>query len=606
MKNTTVKINSPKTLTTMKNAWLLIAVLIIAALFSSCQKDDDLFNDIPNQTEETQSTTDETTEMVKTTEKDDEIDFTTIKITDDEAISLEETDNDEVAMRSGRELVFSQTYTVSASNRQLIRHYKADMDPDCKYIAIVTRYAGDPDLYIVGSNGQQVRTIRRADIFNNGVREESYAYRADLRSYEDRLYYWITADQGQTTRFKIEIFKDCDPISGGGNDDNCSDILTGCEMVSCTPQTPHSNGDGGYSCGLTTIYTGDYAIQRWEVTGANGEDVSHLVQMNRDLSSTPTITCRAPGTYIICCYYICDGVVYKCCQIVTCPQPPINDCCDDALDQSWLQNVINNLCSDFCTGEKIYCATYNGRPAIHVTPWTDCTDGIGTVYDCFGNVLDQYGSFFGDLSGTLQDKQLLWESAECYPEPPCTTIKSEDFEQYSVGAGIANSSFQWDVFSSQYIDAPVGSHHTWGANKYLDIQRDNLEDVVYKLGNRGNGKYELTFDIRVNGAAYFNIQGDQNQRQSGGVFQTYFQSNGEFYVKTNGGGQSNLFSYTKNNWVKVTINADFNNRDFSVQIGNRTINIVSAQNFFRLGGINFYAINGADYQVDNIELKRCN
>jgi len=109
----------------------------------------------------------------------------------------------------------------------------------------------------------------------------------------------------------------------------------------------------------------------------------------------------------------------------------------------------------------------------------------------------------------------------------------------------------------------------------------------------------------VKGAGYFNIQTDENQRVSGGAFGTYFRTDGRFFVKTNTGGQSNLQPYDKNQWVKVTVKADFTRNQCAVQIGNRTVNIVSAANFHRLGGINFYAIDGADFQIDNITLKRC-
>ncbi|MFK7934349.1 MAG: hypothetical protein AB8G22_12630, partial [Saprospiraceae bacterium] len=480
--------------------------------FSSCQKDNDLFQEVTPNLENTLATI---SEKEQTTEQDDAIDFTIDANTELETI--EEDTNSEITMRSGRELLFSETYTISARTSKRIRQYKSDMQtgPDCRYEVEVIRHGGDPDLYIVGSNGQTVRQIRRAEIYNNGALEESYAQRIDLRAEEDRLYYWVVADQDMTARFKINIYRVCAGPTGG------------------------NGGNGG---GNT------------------------------------------------------------------------NTCCTNVLNETWLQDKIEAMCSDQCTGEKIYCGFYNSLPVVHITPWeSGCTDGMGYVYNCAGDLVETYGGIGG---GTLQgnfltNHDLLWDSeTDCTNDNTCVLLQSENFEQRQIGDMIALNSEQWETWNplreGTFNDPLVGRDQFNTSTTYLNFNRpENNEDVVYRLRNRTNGNYKLTFDIRVQGTGYFNIQTDQDNRVSGGVFGTYFRNDGRFYVRTNTGGQSNLQPYYKNQWVKVTIKADFTRNQYAVQIGNQTVNVISAANFNRLGGINFYTIDGADFQVDNIELRQC-
>ena len=226
----------------------------------------------------------------------------------------------------------------------------------------MTRYSGDPDLYVHAREGNgNYRFVRRGSILNGN--EETYAYLSDLESHENRLYFNVYADGSQATKFRIRIFRDC-------------------------------NGNGGVNC-----------------------------------------------------------------------------CSSDPLKQSWLKQIMDRLCSDNCQGEKIYCATYNGQPAIHVTPWTDCTDGLGVVYDCNGNVLGQYGGIAGStLPGTLINGQLLWDSnTQNCNGSGCSVLSTEDFEKYSFGSLIALSSPEWDTWDrgqqGRRQDARVFSDHSWGENK---------------------------------------------------------------------------------------------------------------------------------------------
>lgn len=282
------------------------------------------------------------------------------------------------------------------------------------------------------------------------------------------------------------------------------------------------------------------------------------------------------------------------------------ECCSsDPLQYHWLQKHIEELCYDHCYGEKIYCSTYNGKPAIHITPWTSCTDGIGYVYDCHGNLLGKYGGIAGwRLSGTLKDHKLLWDYKDCHD---CQVVYKEDFQRYHTGNRIAYHSNFWSTWDphkagTQY-DPKVSANG--GTNKYLRVYYDKFEDVVYKLGNKTHGKYEVCFKLKMYGSGYFNVQKDYSHRVNGGIFQVIFENDGEYYIKTNGGGHSNKYHYPKHEWIDVRIKVDFHHHSYKVIIHGREFNLTTTQGFHMLGGLNFYAIDHADYLIDDIYLKEC-
>ena len=144
-----------------------------------------------------------------------------------------------------------------------------------------------------------------------------------------------------------------------------------------------------------------------------------------------------------------------------------------------------------------------------------------------------------------------------------------------------------------------------GKTKYLQIENDGVQDVVYKLSNRRNGKYELSMKMRMHGSGYFNIQADEDQRVPKGLFRVYFYNDGRYQVATNGGKASAKYQYQKDDWLEVKITADFRRNSFKVTVDGREFQLVSVRNFTSLGAINFYAQKHANFQVDDIILRKC-
>ena len=191
----------------------------------------------------------------------------------------------------------------------------------------------------------------------------------------------------------------------------------------------------------------------------------------------------------------------------------------------------------------------------------------------------------------------------------CTVLQKEDFQAYRIGDRIAatNPAF-WNTWSSGRRGTSRDPKISWADdNRFLYIGKDKVEDVLYDLGNRRSGKYELTMRIQTEGTAYFNIQNSNAHRVPGGVFRVYFGAYPDlnFWVKTNTGWTSSKTAYDYNDWNQVTMNFDFDRNEHQITINGRTIQLNSISGFSRLGAINFYAQKHAAAHFDDIVLQRC-
>lgn len=362
-------------------------------------------------------------------------------------------------------------------------------------------------------------------------------------------------------------------------EEDCTSTPTNCEEVSCTPRTPRTTESGNYSCRIDCSYKGDKRVRYWEVNG----------QRVNTTSKNPSFTATRPGTYTICVYFECDGRIYKCCREVECP-PIGGDCCsEDLLTKNWIKNFMEDFCESDCTGQEIWCATYNGRPAIHITPSTTCTDQNGYVYDCNGNELDKYGYWVGGLSGTLIDTRLLWSTDECETQE-CQLF--DDFEGYANGANISTRNPNlWKKWSNSARDGRTSRDRAQSGSQSMEINRNQFgeQDIVFRLGNKSNGKYKVAWDMYINrnDRAYFNIQNSESNLKPKGV--VYFEYNDRDY------------NY-QGKWMKVELYIDLDNNKLSMYFDNRQ---VAGGNYTaNLGGINFYAVDDAHFYIDNMCLQK--
>ncbi|MEM1325024.1 MAG: hypothetical protein AAGI23_03670 [Bacteroidota bacterium] len=482
----------------MKASNLIFITLFIFGLFTACEQDQTM-NELatldPNpSTTQAFTETDERTEIAT-------VELETAVILDSTTIEAAE-----IESRSNRTRIYSKHLRVRAGYAYPIRHARNNLDPYCRYTVEVRRYDGDPDLFIYGGNSQRAtRKIRRAEILENGRLEKSYFVRMDLAPDEYYGYYLIYADKGVDAEFKVEIFKECD--NDGDNSDGCSNVPDDCQKVSCTPVL--FNNDGTYGCTINASFLDDYQVEYWTVNGQRQTRTGNEVKL----------TVLAPGDYEVCAYFLCNGELYKCCQVVTCP--PVD----------------------------------NGNDHCH-------------------------------------------------------TILKEGFEDYRAWDKIAQVSHEWVTWDrgreGSNQDAVVMNDAWQGGRKYLHLSEDRAQDVVYRLGNQNSGCYELSFELFMIDAGYFNIQEDQYNFVGGGLFGVKFFGNGRYEVRTNGGGRSSLIGYSIDRWIDISMSIDLDRNQYELTIEGRTFQLTSVRGFDTLGGINFFAPDNASFHVDNIELKICN
>ena len=250
----------------------------------------------------------------------------------------------------------------------------------------------------------------------------------------------------------------------------------------------------------------------------------------------------------------------------------------------------------------IYSAIYRNLPVIYVSVECDLLLDIGgAVYNCQGEMIacESYGCDPGVDQDELVLRELLWE---CEGDNECDR-QEEDFESYSEYQKIGTQSPNWTTWSGREGGSEDGDIYVSRSTgiQTLKIARPGVQDVIYKLGNKSNGKYKLSFQIWVSNTGHFNLQADQNERVAGGVFQVIFGSNGYGEIKTNGGGRAS-FSYQRNSWVDVQLISDLDQNDHRLSIGSRNWTLTSVRGL-TLGAIDFYAIRSAQYYVDNILLE---
>jgi hypothetical protein len=259
------------------------------------------------------------------------------------------------------------------------------------------------------------------------------------------------------------------------------------------------------------------------------------------------------------------------------------------------------LCEKGCA-LKIYKIKYNHRPAYYVSlECSNILDVGGTIYDCDLNILacDSYGCENPILLDQIEIEELYWE---CKPTTTCNDLY-EGFENYNHYEKISEQSHKWETWSNKpgsYEDGDVYISERSG-NKMLYMHRDGIQDVVYKLGNLKKGKYKLSFSIWNTKVGYFNLQASESERVSGGVFGVYFGSQGNGEIKTNSNRKIN-FRFKNGEWTKIKIVIDFDNNDHTLHIGNNSWKLNSVSGLM-LGGVNYYAVDNAQFYVDDIKLK---
>lgn len=152
-----------------------------------------------------------------------------------------------------------------------------------------------------------------------------------------------------------------------------------------------------------------------------------------------------------------------------------------------------------------------------------------------------------------------------------TVVFSDNFDSYTAGSHLAQSSSAWTTWSN----APGGSEDgvittAQAASAPNSLLVNGSVDQVYPFGNYTTGHYTVTFNMYIpstGNGGYFNIQHVLLQQWS---YECYFYNDGTGYLKV--GGSNINFTYPSNAWFPVVMDVDMDQDQTSLTINNVLVN----------------------------------
>lgn len=188
---------------------------------------------------------------------------------------------------------------------------------------------------------------------------------------------------------------------------------------------------------------------------------------------------------------------------------------------------------------------------------------------------------------------------------------SEDFEAYTSGDYIAESSEEWDTWgskpgSNEDVQIVDNNAHSGTQSIYLSSTTGGPQDLVLPFGathDLGLFDLELMLKVETGKGAYFNIQGEEKAGES---WVLNFQSSktGDFEVY-NDAGVLLRGTISNDEWTKVGLKADLTYNKWSFYINDALAGSWNNE-VNTLGGLNLYPVNnmdengGSGYWIDDV------
>ncbi len=195
----------------------------------------------------------------------------------------------------------------------------------------------------------------------------------------------------------------------------------------------------------------------------------------------------------------------------------------------------------------------------------------------------------------------------------------ENFESYTNGSAFPVNNSRWIPWPTAGTDlAKIQSNSTASDKKALYMQRNGTinPDVLLKLGNKTSGRFRLSWQMFIakDKTAHYNIQHEENVTDGHWAFQVEFNSNGIGSVYLYSETPVSFFPYLKGAWNTVMHIVDLDDDKIELWINNEFVDAwkfslgtkkVGQINYSsKLGAVDFYAGEGADFYVDNICLRQ--
>lgn len=200
----------------------------------------------------------------------------------------------------------------------------------------------------------------------------------------------------------------------------------------------------------------------------------------------------------------------------------------------------------------------------------------------------------------------------CAPPVACPLWVDEDFESYSLGGIVGQSSIwlPWTPPTNPANDAVVSNEQAWEGSQSLKIDEASEDDVLLLLGNRTSGNYILKWKCYVPAGhgAFYSFLKDQNNTANGGL-QVEFYPDGTGDIDA--GAENNFtFTYPHNEWFEVYHAIDLDNDWIRLWVDGKLVHewpfswsTFSQTGLNQLGSVDFYASTDNLYFIDGIQLK---
>ncbi|HSG67936.1 MAG TPA: hypothetical protein VK994_04465, partial [Bacteroidales bacterium] len=177
-----------------------------------------------------------------------------------------------------------------------------------------------------------------------------------------------------------------------------------------------------------------------------------------------------------------------------------------------------------------------------------------------------------------------------------SVIYEDDFEAYTVGDYLCTQTSDWTTWSN----APGTSEDAFISDDYAlsptkSVKIDGTTDLVLPLGDKQNGKFQLSFNyyVETGYGAYYNLQ-HYEAPGTEWALEVYFASDGTGEINTD--GNTYPFTYTPGAWLNIINVIDLTNDEAQLWLDGVLVHswTFSTQSSGgaganQLGGLNVYA-----------------
>lgn len=186
---------------------------------------------------------------------------------------------------------------------------------------------------------------------------------------------------------------------------------------------------------------------------------------------------------------------------------------------------------------------------------------------------------------------------------------SDDFESYSAGSYLAQSSNKWSTWgnqpgTSQDVQISNSKAHSGSKSLYFSstAQNGGPVDEVLSFGSvytTGTFVYEMYMFVESNKVGYFNFQ-SKNPVGTEWAMDMNFKANGTFDIINTVDGTLLSGTYKQNQWINIKMNINLSGNVWELFLDNQSAGKFSNSNN-QLASLDLFAMSGSSFYVDDVK-----